>query len=178
MVGRIVPQKDVLALIEIFSHIHKQRPDSLLFLVGSRDQAANYQRQIDRLIAKKGLQKNIYLTGQVSNPAILEALFRQAQLLFVTSEWESFCVPIAESLHFGVPAVVHDVPPLPEVAGEGGLAIDKHQPEAAAEAALALLRDQAQYRQLAQAAQGWAKQYSDDALVANIQKLWQQLADS
>ena len=176
MVGRIVPQKDILALIEIFGHIQTQRPESILILVGSREQTNKYQHQIEKLIAKKGLQKHVLLTGQVSNPAILEALFRQAQLLFVTSEWESFCVPIAESLHFGVPVVVHDLPPLPEIAGAGGLVVDKQQPKLAAAATLSLLDNQPRYEALARSGKQWAEQYSDKSLAANIKQWWHHLA--
>lgn len=172
MVGRIVPQKDVLALLEIFRLVQAQRPSTALILVGSRQQAPNYQRQIDQWIARHKLQGHVLLTDQVSNPAVLEALFRHAQLLFVTSEWESFCVPVAESLYFGVPAVVHDLPPLPEVAGPGGLVIDKHHPAQAAAQVLALLADNGRYQQMRHAARTWANQYSDAALASNMQQLF------
>lgn len=175
LVGRMVPQKDILALIEIFAHIHHRRPDIVLILVGSREHTPRYQRQIDDLIAAKGLTNRIIFTGQVNNPAVLAALFSQASLLFVTSEWESFCVPIAESLFFGVPAVVHDVPPLPEVAGPAGLVVDKRRPSEAAEQVLALLDDEVHYRRLQRAAGKWAEQYTDQALGRNMLALLKQI---
>ena len=125
LVGRIVPQKDVLALVEVFAEINKQRPDTVLVIVGNRDQTPKYQRQIDQLVAARGVEKRVMFTGQVNNPAVLAALFANARLLFVTSEWESFCVPIAESLFFGVPTAVHLAPPMPEVAGPAGIVFDK-----------------------------------------------------
>lgn len=170
MVGRIVPQKDVLALLEIFSYVNKERPDSVLILVGTRQQTGKYQQQIEALISQKGLQKRIIFTDQVNNPAVLEALFRRARLLFVTSEWESFCVPVAESLYFGTPTAVHHVPPLPEVAGPAGIVFDKAAPQAAAEAVLALLADNGRYQQMRHTTSQWASQYSDEALAQNLQQ--------
>lgn len=175
MVGRIVPQKDVLALVEIFSHVNQARPSTVLILVGTRQQTGKYQQQIEGLIAQKGLQNRVLFTGQVNNPAVLEALFRHARLLFVTSEWESFCVPIAESLHFGVPTAVHQVPPLPEVAGPAGLVFDKADPAAAAAQVLAVLADEGRYQAMRRATTAWAAQYSDDALTENLKQLFSRI---
>ncbi len=172
MVGRIVPQKDVMALLEIFRLVQAQRPSMALILVGTRQQAPKYQRQIDQWIARHGLQGHVLLTDQISNTAVLEALFRHARLLFVTSEWESFCVPVAESLYFGVPVVVHDLPPLPEVAGPGGLVVDKRNPVQAAAQVLALLADNGRYQQMRHMAREWANQYSDAALANNLQQFF------
>ncbi|MCL4262177.1 MAG: glycosyltransferase family 4 protein [Anaerolineae bacterium] len=175
MVGRIVPQKDVLALVAIFSHINQARPNTVLILVGTRQQTGKYQQQIETLIAQKGLQDRVLFTDQVNNPAVLEALFRHARLLFVTSEWESFCVPVAESLYFGTPTAVHHVPPLPEVAGPAGLVFDKADPQAAAAQVLALLADDGRYQQMRQAAAPWAAQYSDAALAENLKGLFNRI---
>lgn len=170
MVGRIVPQKDVLALIDIFAHIQQAKPDTVLVLVGTRQQTGRYQQQIDTAVRQKGLQHRVLFTEHVSNPAVLAALFRHARLLFVTSEWESFCVPIAESLYFGVPTAVHHLPPMPEVAGPGGIVFDKSQPAAAAQQIISAL-DDGRYPQLCQAAANWAEQYSDAALAHNLAQL-------
>lgn len=172
MVGRIVPQKDVLALVEIFSHINRARPDAVLVLAGTRQQTGKYQQQIETLIRQKGLVNRVLFTGQVNNPAVLEALFRHARLLLVTSEWESFCVPIAESLHFGVPTAVHQVPPLPEVAGPAGLVFDKSDPAAAAAQVLALLNDKTRYQEMRRAANEWAAHYTDTALGENLKQFF------
>ena len=169
LVGRIVPQKDVLALVEVFAEINKQRPDTVLVIVGNRDQTPKYQRQIDQLVAARGVEKRVMFTGQVNNPAVLAALFANARLLFVTSEWESFCVPIAESLFFGVPTAVHLAPPMPEVAGPAGIVFDMANPAAAAAEVLALLDDPQRYQTMKETAVSWAQQYTSASLEQNLQ---------
>jgi glycosyltransferase involved in cell wall biosynthesis len=176
LVGRIVPQKDVLSLLEIFAGINRVKPDTVLILVGNREQTPQYQRQIDDLIAAKGITNRVMFTGQVNNPAVLAALFQQAKLLFVTSEWESFCVPIAESLYFGVPVAVTDTPPMPEVAGPAGVVFDKQKVAAAVAQILTLLDNPDQYQTLAAAASERAQLYTDDVLAQNIQKLLAHIA--
>lgn len=180
LVGRIVPQKDVLALLEIFAHVHRRRPDIVLILVGSRQQTKQYQGQLDAAVAANGLTDRVIFAEQVNNPAVLASLYRHAALLFVTSEWESFCVPIAESLYFGVPAAVHQGPPMPEVAGPGGVVFDKRRPAAAADQVLALLDDRPRYEALKAEAVRWSRQYTDQALERNMLRLlteWFDLKD-
>ena len=170
-VGRIVPQKDIMAMLRIFEQIHQFKPDMVLILVGSREQTRAYQQQINKFIQQHHLQNHVLFTGQVNNHSLLATLFAQAQLYLVTSEWESFCVPIVESLYFGVPAAVANTPPLPEVVGPAGIVIDKTEPQAAAAQILALLANGKQYKQLSETAVNWVKQYTDQALAANMQAL-------
>lgn len=168
MVGRVVPQKDVLALLDIYAEIKRRRPDLMLIIAGNREQAGKYQRQLDDAVRDLGLSEQVLFTGQVSNPAVLASLYRHAGLLMVTSEWESFCVPIAEAVSFGVPAAVHNQPPMTEVAGPGGILFDKQQPARAADEIVALLDDEHAYDGLTRQAKAWSARYTDDALRRSV----------
>lgn len=168
MVGRVVPQKDVMALLHLFAEVHKLRPQTVLIIAGNRDQAERYQRQLDDEVARLGLGDRVLFTGQVNNPAVLASLYRHSRLLLVTSEWESFCVPIAEAMSFGVPAAVHDQPPMSEIAGPGGILFDKRAPAQAAARLVEVLADENLYAQLSTAAQHWAPNYTEDALRRNV----------
>lgn len=168
MVSRVVPQKDVLALLHIFAEINRRRPDTALIIAGNRDQADRYQRTLDEAVRDLALEGRVLFAGQVNNPAVLASLYRHARLLMVTSEWESFCVPIAEALSFGVPVAVHNQPPMTEVAGSAGLLIDKRQPAEAAAMVLSLLEDPAAYERLAAAALAQSTYYTDAALRRSV----------
>ncbi|MFW5942850.1 MAG: glycosyltransferase family 4 protein [Chloroflexota bacterium] len=175
-VGRVVPQKDILASLAIFAELQRRRPQMAYLIVGSRQHTGRYQRQLQRFVADHNLSSRVMFTGQVNNPALLSALFGNATFYLATSEWESFCVPLAESLFFGVPTVVHDVAPLPEVSGPGGLVVDKHEPRAAAEQILSVLEDEDGYHALSRAAAAWAQQYTDETLRQNLTRFLQQIA--
>ncbi len=175
LIGRIVPQKDVLALIEIFAGINRAKPETVLVLVGTRQHAENYQKQIDRLIEKHNLANRVMFTEQVNNKAVLAELLAHAKFLFVTSEWESFCVPIAESLYFEVPVVVADAPPMPEVAGKGGVVIDKRDVKTAVQKVLHLLDHPQEYAMLKTNAAEQSKNYTDIALAENLKKFFSHL---
>ena len=170
-VGRLIPQKDILAQLRIFSVIHKRRPDLHYFLIGPPDLTPKYQQEMDRFIQKNDLQDAVIRPGKITNPALLGSLFRHARFLLVTSEWESFCVPLAEAAFMGTPSAIDDLAPLPEVAGPGALVIDKHQPEAAAGLILTALSSEKAYQQRRKESLLWARRYSDTALAQNIKRL-------
>jgi glycosyltransferase involved in cell wall biosynthesis len=170
-IGRVVPQKDVLALLDIFEQVHQQRPQTGLIVVGSQEHAPAYQKQIERAIKRKRLEGHVLFTGQVNDTAVLATLLRHATFLVVTSDWETFCVPVAEAMFFGVPPVVHDIPPLPEVAGTGGVVINKRKVKETAVTILNLLENKAQYQQLSQNAQLRSQTFTDKSLARALQKM-------
>ena len=170
-VGRIVPQKDVLAALEIMAAVQRKRPSTHLILVGSRAATPAYQQQIDQMVQQKGLSEHVLFLGQVNDTAVLATLFQNAHFLLVTSEWESFCVPVVEAMHFGVPPIVHDVAPLPEVAGAAGIVINKHQPEETAETILSLWHNPSAYQKLSALARQRAATFTDKALARALLKM-------
>ena len=167
-VGRIVPQKDILALLDLFAHLCSRRPEVALLLVGGRDLAPAYQREIDLAVERMELDRRVLFAGHVADPALLASFFRYARFTVVTSEWESFCVPLVESMFFETPVVIHRVPPLPEVAGDAGLVIDKHDPGAAAELIDATWADDHARARLQRACRRRARHFTTDSLRAQL----------
>ncbi len=174
-VGRLVPQKDILTLLDIFARVHQQRPDTVLMLVGSPALSEKYERQINDKLRQHNLTGRVLFGGQVNNPRALAQIFRHARLLLVTSEWESFCVPLVEAMYFGVPPVVHNIPPLPEVGGAGAVVVDKFDHGRVAAQIINLLDNADQYDQLSQAARQQATQFTEVQLAQATLAMWQQL---
>lgn len=167
-VGRIVPQKDILALLEIVRRVHEARPQVILILVGSRQWGPGYQREIDEFMRAHCQSSYVFFLDQINDLTVLSALYQHARLLTVMSEWESFCVPLVEAMHLGVPAVVHRIPALVEVAGEGGVVIDKRDPQQAAQTVLDILDDSSYAARLSQAARQRAAGFTDGTLARSV----------
>ncbi len=119
-VGRIVPQKDVDAMLRVFAALRTRRPEVKLFLVGSQS-LPSYLHDMQTLADDLGIADDVVFTGPVTEPDVLTSFYRHARFYLSLSEWESFCVPIVESLYFGTPVVGHNVPPIPETMNGGGL---------------------------------------------------------
>jgi glycosyltransferase involved in cell wall biosynthesis len=174
-VGRIVPQKDILGMLEIFARLHARRPDVTLILVGGRHLAPGYQRRIDATVDRLGLNARVLLTGQISDPSMLTSLYRHARFTIITSEWESFCVPVVESMTFGTPIVAHNIPPLPEVLGDAGVLINKQDQDATAATIDTLWDDAAAYGRLQRACVQRTPLFTAPALRCNLLRVFQRV---
>ena len=118
-VGRIVPNKAVEDVIRIFYLYHRYiNPRSHMFLVGSR-YLPTYDAQIDGLVEALGLSESVTLTGRVPL-SDLKAYYQAAHLYLTTSHHEGFCVPLLESMYFGVPIIARKAAAVPESTGDGG----------------------------------------------------------
>jgi glycosyltransferase involved in cell wall biosynthesis len=63
------------------------------------------------------LEKEVIFTGFVAEPE-KAVLFKLARIFCFPSLYEGFGIPILEAMKMGTPAVVSDIPPHREVAGE------------------------------------------------------------
>ena len=174
-VGRIVPPEGYsLPAGDICSR--PTRFPALADPGGRARPVPGYQVALEEFIKSRGLAGRVLFTGQINNPAVLAALYRHARLVVIASKWESFCVPVAESLYFGTPVAVNNIPPLPEVAGEAGLVFDSAEPEVAASRIVSLLEDEGAYATLQEAAGKQAVRYSGPALALNVRRLLELIA--
>lgn len=136
--------KNVRVLLEASERLAAAGID--LALVGGTDAAA---------FAEAGLRlaPNVTLTGRVSDAAF-RALYEQALCLAFPSTTEGFGLPPLEAMTLSCPAVVAPCGALPEVCGEAVVYVDPHDPQAWADAIVALANDAP--RRAALAAEGRA----------------------
>lgn len=78
----------------------------------------------------QGIPKNaqVVFHNGVSDEEYAKLLATDAALVTATRD-EGFCLPVAEALALGVPAVISDLPVLHEVAGDGALYFKCNQPQ-------------------------------------------------
>jgi glycosyltransferase involved in cell wall biosynthesis len=132
-VGRLTPHKGQIDLISLHSILKKHFVKDLrLILVGSGRsdyRAALVQQAIDLgLVVQEGLtdfaHADVLFVDNV-NDELLAEIYRSADLFLSLSEHEGFCVPIVESMSFGVPIIAHAAAAIPETLGTGGETVDK-----------------------------------------------------
>ena len=141
-VGRIVPNKAIEDIIRIFYTYHRGiNPESHLYLVGPRYLPA-YDAQLDALVETLGLQDGVTFTGLVLPPK-LQAYYQAADLYLQASYHEGFCVPLLESMHFGVPILARKAAAVPLTLGNSGVLYTHLGCEEVAEMAHLLTSDDA-----------------------------------
>jgi L-malate glycosyltransferase len=123
-IGRISPNKKQEDLIKIFYYFNKfVEPRSRLFLVGSYKGMEKYHNYLNRLIAKLDL-KNVYITGHVNFNELM-AYYRLANVFISMSEHEGFCVPLVESMYFGIPIIAYNSTAIPDTLNGSGILVNK-----------------------------------------------------
>jgi glycosyltransferase involved in cell wall biosynthesis len=138
-VGALSPMKNLTGLVDAFARVRRQRADLRLLIVG-RPAGAYWERSVAPLIGRLGLEGSVVLATDVDD-SMLRALYRRATALVLPSFAEGFGLPILEAMACGTAVVASATSALPEVAGEGALFVDPHDPETLADALERLLAE-------------------------------------
>jgi glycosyltransferase involved in cell wall biosynthesis len=139
-VGRVAPNKGYEDLIKIFCFYHRYiDPNSRLWLVGSSSLPV-YENLLRALVSQLDLEQAVALTGRVSW-AELRAYYEAADLFLCASHHEGFCVPLLESMYFGLPILAFNRTAVPETLGNAGVRFDQLRYPEIAEAAHLLVTD-------------------------------------
>jgi glycosyltransferase involved in cell wall biosynthesis len=111
-VGRLVPQKDFVTLIQAFALVRRQTTVRLLILGEGHERP-----RLESLIAEIGLQNDVQLPGFVSNPYPYIAAARG---VILSSRYEGAPSVLVEALALGTPVASTDCPSGPREMLEGG----------------------------------------------------------
>ncbi|UII24838.1 glycosyltransferase [Fulvivirga maritima] len=111
--GRFSKQKNFGLLLEAYAK-SKIREQFKLVLIGD----GPLKSDIHEIIDKYSLNKDVYLTGFLPNPF---QVIKNAKLFINTSDYESFCMVILESLSLNVPVIAADCKSGPSEMVQSGL---------------------------------------------------------
>jgi glycosyltransferase involved in cell wall biosynthesis len=139
-VGRLSPNKKQEDVIKMFYYYNKCiDQNSRLFLVGSYDGMEKYYEQLRELVKRLNL-KNVYITGQVDFKELL-TYYKLSDIFISMSEHEGFCVPLLESMYFGIPIIAYKSTAIPYTLNGSGILVNEKRYENAAEMAHILVKD-------------------------------------
>ncbi len=122
-VGRLVPNKRVEDLIDLFAFYHHYiNALSRLLLVGAM-WSIGYMYDLTRRVKRYGLQGTVSFPGgaQGVSEDDLRAYYRSAHLFVTCSLHEGFCVPLLESMYFGIPILARSAAAIPYTLGGAGV---------------------------------------------------------
>ncbi|HXP78055.1 MAG TPA: glycosyltransferase family 4 protein [Stellaceae bacterium] len=116
-VGRLVPSKGVLDLIEAIDIARTRTATAFqLDIAGNEDFSdASYAADVKAAVANRGLSTLVRFLGAVED-ARLDELYRRAHLLVIPSYHEGFCRPVIEGLRAGCVPVGYAAYNLPRAA--------------------------------------------------------------
>jgi D-inositol-3-phosphate glycosyltransferase len=162
-VGRLQPWKGVDVALRALREI----PQAHLMIVGDGETRAD----LERLAQGLGLAERVHFLGAVPRER-LPSIYAAADLLLATSfASETFGIGLVEAQACGLPVVASRFGGFPEVIDEGrtGLLVPPRDPAALAAAVRSLIDDPERRRAMADAAPGWAAQFSWSAVADRVE---------
>lgn len=130
-VGRITPNKKIEDVIKVFYYYRNTvSSKSRLFIAGSFVGMERYCAYLRALALELDLGSVIF-TGHVKLSELV-AYYRLADIFLCMSEHEGFCIPLVESMYFGVPIIAYNAAAVPyTLDGSGVLVKEKDYPRIA-----------------------------------------------
>jgi glycosyltransferase involved in cell wall biosynthesis len=119
-VGSNDPRKDLPTLVRGFARLRLEHADLRLLIVGGAP-FREEQRALEALIARLGLGEDVrFVRGASDDDLVL--FYNVANLVVMPSPYEGFGLPALEAMACGAPLLYARAGPLPEIAGETGVA--------------------------------------------------------
>lgn len=173
--GRLNVIKGHNFLIETVAMLKARGIDVRLQIAGEDEQGGSgYHRELDRLIAEKGLSDSVELLGAVSEDRIRQGL-EEAHMFVLASLNEGTPVAVMEAMAMSMPVVVTDVGANAELIQQGvnGLLVEQQKPKEMADEIERVLRNPKLSMQLSQAsrpriAEAYNHHRSADALAGYL----------
>jgi glycosyltransferase involved in cell wall biosynthesis len=126
-VGGFSPHKNLAMLVEVFRELQAraQFEDLYLVLAGDYEEDTFYSchRQLVAQVARHGLGERVRFPGRLGDEDLV-VLLNLADALILPSLSEGFGLPAVEAAACGTPVVATTRSPLPELLGEGIIAVE------------------------------------------------------
>lgn len=105
-VGRLSKQKNFMRLLEIWKIIEQQNWEWNLNIIGSGEE----EERLIKYIKDNHLQR-VSLLGNIKD---MESVYKQSDLILMTSDYEGLPMCLIEAQSFGIPIVSYDIPTGPK----------------------------------------------------------------
>jgi polysaccharide biosynthesis protein PelF len=153
-VGRVDPLKDLETLISAYAKVRAQMPDAVLRLFGPTPEGNQaYEARCLALADRLGVRSGVRLEGPVPSSRVAS---EAGHVVALSSISEGMPYTVIEAMMCGRATVSTDVGGTADAVGDAGIVVAPRDPEAFAEACLALLTDHPRRRELGRAARSRA----------------------
>ena len=158
--GRLTPEKDFAMLLRAWHIVSKAVPTANLAIYGDGPE----RNMLERLAVRLGISGSVSLNHSVSD---VEAVYRRASLLVMSSRFEGFGMVILEAMQRGVAVVSVDAPHGPrDLLGGGGGILTERSAQALADAIIRLLTDHDLTQRIGHDATKAAERYDKDRIIS------------
>lgn len=136
-VGFDYPRRDIPGLIKAFgAAMEVCESEYHLILAGGTNRKSILIQDIERA----GMVDRVHILDHTDDET-LSYLYTHAYAFIYPSRYEGFGIPVLEAMTAGLPVIVPQSPPMPEVAGEAGIYFEPDDPEGMKKAILKIIQN-------------------------------------
>lgn len=171
LIGRVVPIKDVKTFIRAMRRVVNLMPEAQGWIAGPTEEDQAYAQECRNLVSSLGLENHVQFLGFQK----VENLMPKIGLMILSSISEALPLVILEGYAAGVPVISTDVGSCRQLIegldeedralGSSGSVVNIADPQALADAALALLADHAAWNAASQAGIARVERYYTDTIM-------------
>jgi glycosyltransferase involved in cell wall biosynthesis len=181
LIGRVVPIKDIKTFIRTMRSVVNQLPEAEGWIAGPEDEDPDYAEECRNLVQSLGLQDKVHFLGFQK----IDNLMPKIGLTILSSISEALPLVILEGYAAGVPTISTDVGSCRQLIeglegedralGPSGAVVNIANPQALADAAVALLRDENRWQAASQSGIARVERYySDELMFGRYRRVYEQ----
>ncbi len=165
--GSLSPRKNMPTIIRAFLKIKDSIPH-VIYVTGGDSWL---DTEVHGMIQSSGLSDRIIKLGYISEEDLV-TMYSLADCYLYPSLYEGFGLPILEAQACGCPVITSNVSSCPEVAGDGALLVDPHDPGDLAQAMARVVRDKKLRNRLVKAGLENCRRYTWEKTARTIHSLF------
>lgn len=167
-VGRLVPWKGFIELVETVARLRKEMSDLSLVIIGD----GPLQKELEEKIAELKLEEHVRLVGRLGKDA-LGAAIKGSDLFVLNTSYEGLSHQLLEVMDLGIPIITTNIGGNPELITDGisGILVEVGDTEGLASAIRQVAANESTQVRLTQNARIRIQDFSQDAVVAKLADL-------
>ncbi|MNW40488.1 GDP-mannose-dependent alpha-(1-6)-phosphatidylinositol monomannoside mannosyltransferase [compost metagenome] len=174
-VGRVAPNKKHEDILKVFDYFYTYiNPNAELYLIGNYNDYLPYYNKLTELSNRLASKKNIFFTGKVSEEE-LDFHYKSADVFLSMSEHEGFCVPLLESMSYGLPTFAFDAGAIRSTMGPAGIKLKSKDAADIAELIYYVLEDKELRTKIVANQYDWLNHFSGENTIKTLKRVIEQV---
>lgn len=170
-VGRVAENKKHEDIIRIFNYYYKNIDcNSDMIFVGNTEFSKLYYEKLTKLVDELELNDNITFTGKVDDNIVYD-YYNNADVFICMSEHEGFCIPLLESMYFGVPTIAYNSTAIESTMGDAGILVEYKNSEVVAKMIYEIINDIDINKKIIQQQYKWVRNFYKENIKIQLYEL-------
>ena len=163
--GRLDEVKNHKLLLSAFREILKSYPENKLIIAGD----GILRGELEQYIAKYGMEQNVSMAGNIAD---MERLYKEADVLVLTSLSEALPTVVIEAMASGLPVIASEVGGIPDIVKENGIRFPSGNKKRLVEAMERMITDNKMRERMSEEGLRMVTQFDSAESARNYQNLY------